>query len=100
MNENKLIDYLTDEKHLSKATAETMLGKLSRYPRIYKGFEEWVDTRSYSKLNSLAVEGYTPEDIYKLAPFLDGIGVFNFLITLTDNPAKGKQIIKDGFIRK
>ena len=60
----------------------------------------WIDTRSYSQSNALSVDGYTAADIAKLAPFMDGVGVYNFLITLRECPDNGKHIIAEGFSRK
>ncbi|MDR2344126.1 MAG: hypothetical protein LBD86_06320 [Spirochaetaceae bacterium] len=47
-----------------------------------------------------AVEGYTAEMIARLAPFMDGVGVYNFLVTLRERPDNGKRIIVAGFPRK
>ena len=43
------------------------------------------------------VDGYRAQDIYEMAPMLDGIGVFNFLVTLRDDPEEGEKMIEEGF---
>jgi len=35
-----------------------------------------------------------------LAPFMDGVGIYNFLITLRERPENAKRIIAEGFPRK
>jgi hypothetical protein len=50
--------------------------------------------------NPLAVGGYTAQDINNLAPFMDGLGVFTFMVTLREDPAKAKEYIEGGFKRK
>ena len=68
-----------------------------RNPDIAEEFIEWLNTGKYKEDNPIVVEGYTAEDIVKLASFLDGAGAYNFLITLRERPEKAKGYIKDGF---
>ena len=74
--------------------------KVSKYEDICKEFEYWINNKTYNADKPLVVGGYTAQDIYKLAPFMDGLGVFNFMVTLRENPAKAKEYIDGGFKRK
>ena len=48
----------------------------------------------------LEVNGYTAGDICGMAPLLDGIGVYNFLVDLRDNPEAAQKAIDSGFVVK
>ncbi|HBN83238.1 MAG TPA: hypothetical protein DDZ89_05285 [Clostridiales bacterium] len=65
--------------------------------RYISTFILWLNTGKYQEENPIKVEGYSAHDIVELANFLDGAGVFNFLITLRERPEKAKGYIKDGF---
>jgi len=74
--------------------------KLSKHEDIRNEFEEWIRNRFFNTENPLSVGGYTAQEIYKLAPFMDGLGVFNFMVTLREEPIKAKEYIDSGFKRK
>jgi hypothetical protein len=46
---------------------------------------------------AICVEGYTADDIFHAAPFMDYIGAYSFLVMLRENPEKTKRIIRSGF---
>lgn len=92
--------YLLTERNLTPAVAERMLLKFEKHPDIANEFALWIKTREYKSGDPITVGGYTAEDIYKLASFLDGAGVFNFMISLREQPEKAKQQIASGFPRK
>ncbi|MDR2732996.1 MAG: hypothetical protein LBB36_07255, partial [Fibromonadaceae bacterium] len=71
-----------------------------KHDDIRTELEKWIEQQEYTQDNPLTVEGYTAEKIFKLAPFMDGVGVYNFLITLRERPENGKRIIAEGFPRK
>ncbi len=71
-----------------------------RNPDIAEEFSEWLDTQQYRSENALCIRGYTAARIAEMAPFLDGAGAFNFLITLREKPDKAEKYILDGFKRK
>ena len=83
-------NYLVEEKKMSIVVLERTISKLEKHPDIVAEFEHWIETKEYNTNNPLLVEGYTAVDIFKLAPFLDGLGVFNFLVTLREQPEKAK----------
>jgi len=95
-----IMDYLLKEKQMTEIVAKRTVEKISKYDDIRKEFEYWISNKSYNAENPLEVSGYTAQDILKLAPFMDGLGVFNFMVTLRDDPVKAKEYIDDGFKRK
>lgn len=95
--EKEIIDYLTKEKGKNPVVAEALCSKVSKYDDIEKEFLEWLDRRSFDSTNPIIIEGYSAADIHKLAPFLDAIGVYNFMVTLREKPDFAKKIIAQGF---
>ena len=92
--------YLKDEKNASDSVIESVMAKLNSHLDIRAEFVQWLDTRSYPVDSPVKVEGYSAKDIADLAPFLDGIGAYTFLIALRDDPTQAKEIIRAGFPRK
>ena len=95
MNKDKVLDYCTKELRVSPEEAERLFKKVSKYEDIYSEFLSWIDNRKYT--NRIIVGDYSSEQIYKLAPSLSGIGVYNFMVTLRDNPELAREIIQSGF---
>ena len=62
--------------------------------------KSWIANRTYETNTPVSVEGYTGADIARLAPFMDGVGVFTFLVSLREQPEKAKEQITMGFPRK
>lgn len=92
--------YLEEEKEMSPVILERTIAKLEKHADIAEEFKLWIETKEYKTDTPLLIEGYTAADIFKLAPFLDGLGVFNFLVTLREQPEKAKAQISAGFPRK
>ena len=97
---DKIIDYLVDELGHALPIAIEVSSSFERHGDIRQELETWIDNREYSQEFSVKVEGYTAKDIIKLAPFFNGVGVYNFLITLRERPEVGKRIIDENFKRK
>ena len=97
---NIIKEYLLNDKQMTAIVAERTEKKVSKYEDIRKEFEFWIETKTYKADNPIVVGGYTAQDIFHLAPFMDGLGVFNFMVTLRDEPAKAKEYIEGGFKRK
>ena len=93
-------EYIVNNKKMPAVIAEKTVIKFERNPDIANEFSKWLESGEYETNNPLIVEGYSASDIYKLAPFLDGMGVFNFLISLREQPEKAKLQIESGFPRK
>lgn len=96
---NKIMNYLLDTLNQTERAAKRNSAKLSKYDDIKLEFESWIDTQAYSD-DGIEIEGYNAAKISELAPFMNGVGVYNFLVTLRDNPVLAKQTIADGFPRK
>ena len=95
MNKDKVLEYCTKELRVSPEEAERLFKKVSKYEDIYSEFLSWIDNRKYT--NRIIVGDYSSEQIYKLAPSLSGIGIYNFMVTLRDNPELAREIIQSGF---
>lgn len=95
MNKDKVLEYCTKELRVSPEEAERLFKKVSKYEDIYSEFLSWIDNRKYT--NGIIVEDYSSEQIHELAPSLSGIGVYNFMVTLRDNPELAREIIQSGF---
>lgn len=91
-------DYLVKEKRCdAKVVAPMMWKKVAKYDGIRAEFEEWLKNREYRKTGAVEVNGWTAEKVAKTAPDLDGIGAFNFLVTLRDDPEAAAEIIENKF---
>ena len=97
---NVIMEYLLNEKKMTETVAKRTVEKISKYEDIRNEFEFWIANKTYVKDSPLVVDGYSAQDIYNLAPFMDGLGVFNFMVTLRDDPEKAKEYIDGGFKRK
>ena len=95
-----IINYLVNERNQKPQVATKVTASFERHDDIRAELEKWIEQRQYPQDNPIAVEGYTAEAISKLATFMDGVGVYNFLITLRERPDNGKRIIAEGFPRK
>ena len=93
-------NYLINERNQKPEVAAKIAAPFAKHDDIRAEFEKWLEHREYKQDNPIIVEGYTAEMIFKLAPFMDGVGVYNFLITLRERPENGKRIISEGFKRK
>ena len=96
----KIIDYLVNVHKQKPEIAAKITLPFEKHGDIRAELEKWIESQKYPQDNPLTVEGYTAEQISLLAPFMDGVGVYNFLITLRERPENGKRIIADGFQRK
>ena len=96
-NQALLERYLVTELKITGGMMLTMADKIQKYDDIYDEFCYWLKNRNYDKDNPIKVEGYTAKQIFELNPKLDGIGVYNFMITLREYPERAKEYIKSGF---
>ena len=96
----KIISYLINECGQKPQVANKVSSSFEHHDDIRAELEKWIEQREYPQDNPILVEDYTAEEISKLAPFMNGVGVYNFLITLRERPEKGKQIIAEGFLLK
>ena len=96
----KVIDYLVSTRKQKPEVAAKIASPLEKHDDIRAELEKWIERQEYPKNNPLSIEGYTAEDISALAPFMDGVGVYNFMVTLRERPENAQRIIAEGFPRK
>lgn len=92
--------YLIDERCQTPEAADKILAPLEKHEDICSELVNWIIQRKFTQDSPLAIEGYTAQMISDLAPFMDGVGVYNFLVTLRERPDNAKRIISEGFPRK
>lgn len=98
--ETKIDNYLREEKQIdSELVREMLIKKITKYDDILQEFMQWLEARNYEHAQ-VVVDDYNAQKIYELAPQLDGMGVYNFLVTLRDEPQEAQAIIDEGFIAK
>lgn len=96
----KIIQYFIQEKGVTEVVAKILSKTLSKYSDIKREFEYWIDNRDFNAPDAIAINGFTAKKINDIAPFLDAAGVYNFMVTLRDNPTKAQEYIKNGFPKK
>ncbi len=98
MNKQAMLEkYLVTERKITGGLMFMVMDKIQKYDDIYDEFCYWLEKRNYDKPNPIAIEGYTAKQIFELNPKLDGIGVYNFMITLREHPEQAKEYIESGF---
>ena len=95
MCKNTVLEYCIEELQVSPDEAERLFKKVSKYEDIYSEFLNWLSNRDY--IDGIRIENYSSEQLHELAPNLSGIGVYNFMVTLRDNPELAKEIIQSRF---
>jgi hypothetical protein len=96
----RIKDYLINTKNMKPQMAEKISQPFEKHNDIRVELIQWIDTKTYPQENPITINGYTAEKISSLAPFMDGVGVYNFMITLRERPEKAEKIIANGFPRK
>jgi len=96
----KIKDYLINTRSQKPEVAAKIALPLEKHEDIRAELEGWIEQQTYPSDAPLTIEGYSAEAISKLAPFMDGVGVYNFLVTLRERPGNAKRIIAEGFPRK
>ena len=96
----KIINYLVNARKQKPEVAAKIALPFEKHDDIRAELEKWIEKQEYPQDNPLMVEDYTAEMIAKLAPFMDGVGAYNFLVTLRERPDNAKRIIAEGFPRK
>lgn len=97
--QERIEEYLVEERGVESPVVRGMLReKVTKYDDIAEEFSRWLETREYE--DEVEVGGYTAKRIHEMAPQLAGIGVFNFLVTLRDEPEEAQKVIDEGFVVK
>ena len=97
---SKIQHYLINVRNQKPETAAKIMQPIERHNDIRTELEQWIEKQTYPQEKPLTIEGYTAEMISQLAPFMDGVGVYNFMVTLRERPDNAKRIIAEGFPRK
>lgn len=92
--------YFLNEKQTTRPVANILMKSLMKYDDVYQEFNLWLENRNYAFETPLTIGGYTAMQIHEIEPSLDAAGIYNFMITLRDNPAKAISYIENGFPRK
>lgn len=95
-----IMRYASEECGMSQYVQQKTLKKFDEHQDIKEELIHWIQTREYEKDAPIEIEGYSAENIAQLAPFMNAIGVYSFLISLRTNTEWALQTIKDGFPRK
>ena len=91
-----IMEYLTETLKQKKVLADRNFNRITKYEDLKDEFEACIKSGSIPN-DGIIVEGYSAKDIQTLAPFMNWLGIYNFLISLRDDPEKAKQNIEDGF---
>ena len=94
---NMLKDYIQKETELNSEIVNEMLSGFIRNPDIGLEFEKRIINQEYETENPIRIEGYTAKDIAELAPFMEVLGVYNFMVSLREYPEYALMSIKAGF---
>jgi hypothetical protein len=97
---NKITNYLINERNQKPEVASKIALPFEKHNDIRAELEKWIEQREYPQDDPITIEGYTAEAISRLATFMDGVGVYNFMVTLRERPENAKRIIAEGFPRK
>ncbi len=95
--EEKIKAYFLEEKKVTEQVARILSRSLLKYGDIAREFCHWLDSREFPTEDMLVIEGYSAMDISILASHMDAAGVYNFMVTLRDNPRKAKEAINNNF---
>jgi hypothetical protein len=90
-------NYLINECRQNPEVVTKILAPLEKHEDICSELANWIIERKYTQDCPLTIEGYTAQMISDLAPFMDGVGVYNFMVTLRERPDNAKRIISEGF---
>ena len=93
-------NYLINVRNQKPEVAAKIVMPMEKHHDVCAELEGWIKRQAYPQDDPLTIEGYTAEAISKLAPFMDGVGVYNFMVTLRERPDNAKKIIAEGFPRK
>ena len=100
MGVERVETYLIDDLGRTPEVATMVAGKFNNHADILTELLQWIDTKSLDFISPISVRGYTAKDIKEQAPFMNGVGLYSFLVTLREKPTQGEQIIKSKFTHR
>jgi hypothetical protein len=98
--EDKIVDYLIKEKRITGYTARVLYKRMSRHADICNEFLNWLTNGAFDCARPISIKGYTASKIAEMNNSLDAFGVYDFMITLRENPDKADEYIENGFKTK
>jgi len=96
----EIMKYFTEEKATTEAVAKILSKTIMKYDDLRDEFIKWLESRSFDFESPVTIEGYTVKDISVIDPTMDAAGIYNFMVTLREQPEKAKEYISKGFPRK
>ena len=93
---NTIMEYLTGALGLNTVLAERYYKQITKYDDIKAEFEACIANDRFPD-EGLTIEGFAVKDIAEMAPFMNYLGVYNFMVSLRDEPEKAKRAISEGF---
>jgi len=82
---SKINKYFMEELNMSSNDAIARTNRINTYDDIAKEFGKWIDERIFPE-NGVSVNGYNAKTIHKIAPSMNGAGVYNILVVMRENP--------------
>lgn len=76
---------------------ERYLAEFARHKDLAEEFEAWIEQGEGEFPDGIRVEGYSAKQIKELAPFMNGCGVYDFLVSLREKPETALSYIAEGF---
>jgi hypothetical protein len=96
----KIVKYFIEEKGTTDAVAKVLSKTIMKYGDLRDEFILWLETRTLDHESPVVIEGYTAKQVSEIEPSLDVAGIYNFMVTLREQPDKAKEYIRKGFPRK
>lgn len=96
MDESRILQYLRQKGIENPVVAGNLTAKATKYEDIKRELMRWLETGEFPE-GGIQIEGYQARDIAQLAPFMDGVGVYNFMVDLRERPDIAKKCIAEGF---
>ena len=109
ISDNEIVDYMKNSLEMSQELADRQMELFKRNKDIFDEFKYWFynfknghnDASNFVVENPVEVQGYTAYILYqKFGDRLRGIGIFNLLISLRENPEEALDLIKRDLPRK
>ena len=97
---DNVVNYFVKEKGTTENVAKILSKTILKYDDLRDEFVNWLEIRTLDFESPIIIEGYTAKAISEIEPSLDVAGIYNFMVTLREQPDKAKEYIKTGFPRK
>lgn len=89
-----IYNYLINKFQVGSDAARLVANKYTAHPALRQELETYIEQ---GVIGRIEIEGYTVTSILKMAPFLQVVGAYGFLVTLKETPAIARNIIRKAF---